>query len=315
MGCVMGSSRSDSLKQQEFLFKCNELIKGGERELVYYIHYLQEDSIGQKYISNIDYGNIKDIRNQIKNALMKINDESIIFDMQDDYENLACNENEFGWLKNDSRACFHFLLEILIKGDSYRYKIENENYINLDSNSIYYSIIAFFDKSKQRLEDYGINCKIDEIIYDSHTPVFQNPVFPWLSKLHDSDEIKYCLNYLRDSAKLRFTKDIMRENIDFFIRLSDKYSINKKYILISLFDFLYKSSFSGGLAAENLKMKMANALSSWKNRRNKEGYVDVHFDIKKENIPKLEALKKRFNLMSKKEVVNALIEREYDKKG
>ncbi|NIH03630.1 MULTISPECIES: hypothetical protein [Providencia] len=311
----MGSSRSDSLKQQEFLFKCNELIKGGERELVYYIHHLQEDSIGQKYISNIDYGNIKDIRKQVKNALIRIKDECMIFYMQDDYEEFACDEINFGWLKNDSRACFHFLLEILIKGDSYRYKIENENYINLDSNSIYYSIIAFFDKSKQRLEDYRPNYKLEEIMHDSHTPVFQNSVFPWLSKLHDSDEIKYCLNYLRDSVKQRFTEDIMREDIDFFIRLSDKYSINKKYILIALFDFLYKSSFSGGLAAENLKMKMANALSSWKNRRNKEGYVDVHFDIKKENIPKLEALKKRFNLMSKKEVVNALIEREYDKKG
>lgn len=310
----MNSSESNSLKQKEFLFKCNELIKGGKRELVYYIHHLQEDSIGQKYISNIDYGNIKDIRNQVKNALIKTNDECMIFDMQDDYEELACDEIKFGWLKNDSRACFYFLLEVLMKGDSYRYKIENENYINLNSNSIYYSIIAFFDKSKQRVEDYKKNYKLEEIMYDAHNQSSQNPVFPWLSKLHDSDEIKYCLNYLRDSVRRRFAKDIMREDIDFFIRLSDKYSLNKKYILIALFDYLYKSSLSGGLAAENLKMKMANALSSWKNRRNKEGYVDVHFDIKKENIPKLEKLKKRFNVMSKKEVVNALIEYMYDKK-
>ncbi len=309
----MGDNRSGYLNKNEkhFILKCDELLKGSERELIYYLHYLQENNKSRKYISNIDYKNIKNIRNQIKNALMKTNDESMIFDMQDDYEEFDCNEIKFGWLKNDNRACFYFLLEVLTKDDSYRYKIESEDYINLNSNSIYYSIIAFFDKSKQRVEDYKGNYMVEEILYNNYN---QNPVFLWLSKLHDSDEIEYCLNYLRDSVKRRFAEDIMREDIDFFIRLSDKYSLNKKYILIALFDYLYQSSRSGDLAVENLKMKMANALSSWKNRKNKEGYVDVHFDIKKENIPKLDALKKRFNLMSKKEVVNALIEREYDKK-
>ncbi len=282
--------------------------------MVYYIHHLQDDSIGQKYISNIDYGNIKDIRNQLKNALIKINNESIIFDMQDDYKDLAYNENKFGWLKNDSRACFYFLLEILTKDTSYQYKIENEDYINLHSNSVYYSIVAFFDKSKNSLEYYKENYTLKELMYSVHEQPHENPVFPWLSKLHDSDEIKYCLNYLRDSVKRRFVGDITRDDIDFFIRLSDKYLLNKKYILIALFDHLYQSPRSGDLAVENLKMKMASGLSSWKNRKNKEGYVDVHFDIKKENIPKLDELKKRFNLMSKKEVVNELIERVYNEK-
>lgn len=309
----MSNNGSSYLNKNEkhFILKCDELLKGSERELIYYLHYLQENNKSRKYISNVDYENIKNIRNQIKNALMKTTDESIFFDMQDDYEEFACNETKFGWLKNDNHACFYFLLEILTKGNSYRYKIESEDYINLNSNSIYYSIIAFFDKSNQRVEDYKRNYILEEILDDTHN---QNPVFPWLSKLHDSDEIKYCLNYLRDSVKRGFVGDITRDDIDFFIRLSDKYSLNKKYILIALFEHLYQSSRSGDLAVENLKMKMANALSSWKNRRNKEGYVDVHFDIKEENISKLEELKKRFNLMSKKEVVNALIEREYDKK-
>ncbi|MDH2395813.1 hypothetical protein QDQ39_08340 [Providencia rettgeri] len=309
----MSNNRSSYLNKNEkhFILKCDELLKGSERELIYYLHYLQENNKSRKYISNVDYENIKNIRNQIKNALMKTNDESIFFDMQDDYEEFACNETKFGWLKNDNHACFYFLLEVLTKGNSYRYKIESEDYINLNSNSIYYSIIAFFDKSNQRVEDYKRNYILEGILDDTHN---QNPVFPWLSKLHDSDEIKYCLNYLRDSVKRGFVGDIARDDIDFFIRLSDKYSLNKKHILIALFEHLYQSSRSGDLAVENLKMKMANALSSWKNRKNKEGYVDVHFDIKKENIPKLEVLKKRFNLMSKKEVVNALIEREYDKK-
>lgn len=130
----------------------------------------------------------------------------------------------------------------------------------------------------------------------------------------NSDEIDYCYNYLERLGISIIDVVINDKDANFFLRLGERYNLSRKSILVAFFDYLFLSSRNGIFAAENLKMKMASGLSSWKNRKNKEGYVDVHFDIKKENISKLEALKKRFNLMSKKEVVNALIEREYDKK-
>ncbi|WP_272575822.1 hypothetical protein [Providencia sp. PROV273] len=310
----MKLSQRDPLKQKEFLFKCNEFIKCSERELVYYIHYLQEDDVGRKYISNIDYKNIGDISRKVKNALIAINSLDLIEDMQSYYQEFAYDESQFGWIKNDVRSCFYFLINILIESGDFQYKIENEDYINLNSNSIYYSIIAFFDKTKKIINDYKSDPILDRVGYYAHGNSIQNPAFSWLSKLHDSEEIKYCLNYFKDSMGRWFASGITIEEVKFLIRISDKYTIDKKHLLIALFDHLCESSDAGFFVAENLKMKMASALSSWKNRKNKEGYVDVHFDIKKENIPKLDELKKRFNVMSKKDVVNALIEYMYDKK-
>ncbi|GAB7271134.1 hypothetical protein DZS_25280 [Dickeya ananatis] len=46
--------------------------------------------------------------------------------------------------------------------------------------------------------------------------------------------------------------------------------------------------------------------------KNKDGYSDLHFDIRDENIPKLKELQKIFRLPSRKDVVNELIERFYE---
>ncbi|EPI2105758.1 hypothetical protein ACS5F0_001509 [Providencia rettgeri] len=312
----MGDNRSGYLKKNEkdFILKCDELLKGSERELVYYLHYLQENNKSRKYISNIDYENIKNIRNQIKNALIKTNDEEMIFDMQSDYEEFASDESKFIFLKNDSRSCFLLLIEFLIENRDLRRKVEDEDYININSNSIYYSIISFFDKTRRSIEYYKKIDFLRGVVNERAPKSEQSLYYSWLLKINSEDELIYCFNYLEESSIIKRTEIINRKDIVFLIRLSEKYSLDKKNILIALFDYLYQSSDAGAFAAENLKMKMASALSSWKNRKNKEGYVDVHFDIKNENISKLEELKKRFNLMSKKEVVNALIEREYDKK-
>ncbi|MCA6974097.1 hypothetical protein [Pectobacterium carotovorum] len=78
---------------------------------------------------------------------------------------------------------------------------------------------------------------------------------------------------------------------------------------MAFFDYYFDSS----LEVDSVRIKMASSLSSWRNREEKkEDFTDVHFDVKKENIPKLDEIRKKINLSSKKEVFDFLIERFYD---
>ncbi|MBG5894508.1 hypothetical protein [Providencia rettgeri] len=300
------------------------LLNSNKRELIYYIHRLQSYRNWRAYISDLNYNDISNIKKQIENSINKFtyHDGDInkfIDRMLNNYHNHGIRESEFEWLKSDERACFLVLLTLLIKDTEFDYllSIEKDNYLNLQSGSIYYSIIAWFDKfteprnqrsgrreNEGKLNKYHEKCMILE----------NNLVSSWLLSMNDLGEINYCYNYLQRLGMNTLAVVMNSDRAEFIFRLVEKYNINRKAILIAFFDYLYLSPNTGVFAAENLKMKMASALSSWKNRKNKEGYIDVHFDIKKENIPKLDELKKRFNVMSKKDVVNALIEYMYDKK-
>ncbi|MBG5883683.1 hypothetical protein I4990_12035 [Providencia alcalifaciens] len=305
-------------------FKFNKLLNSGERELIYYIHFLQKDRRWCRYISNVNYNDIKDIKKQIKNAIIKLeyqngNVDGFINRMLDNYHENIIQENKFEWFKNDERACFLVFLVLLINETEYDDLpiIEKNNFLNLSSSSLYYSIIAWFDKfTEQRHQRSGRreNEKKLKYCYEICMGLEKNSVSSWIMGMNDFGEINYCYNYLQRLGMNTLAVAVSNERAEFIFCLSDKYNISRKAILIAFFDYLYLSPNAGVFAAENLKMKMASALSSWKNRKNKEGYVDVHFDIKKENIPKLDELKKRFNVMSKKDVVNALIEYMYDKK-
>ncbi|WP_272683152.1 hypothetical protein [Providencia sp. PROV140] len=300
------------------------LLNSNKRELIYYIHRLQSYRNWRAYISDLNYNDISNIKKQIENSINKFtyHDGDInkfIDRMLNNYHNHGIRESEFEWLKSDERACFLVLLTLLIKDTEFDdlLSIEKDNYLNLQSGSIYYSIIAWFDKfteprnqrsgrreNEGKLNKYHEKCMILE----------NNLVSSWLLSMNDLGEINYCYNYLQRLGMNTLAVVMNSDRAEFIFRLVEKYNINRKAILIAFFDYLYLSPNTGVFAAENLKMKMASALSSWKNRKNKEGYIDVHFDIKKENIPKLDELKKRFNVMSKKDVVNALIEYMYDKK-
>lgn len=300
------------------------LLNSNKRELIYYIHSLQVNRGLRAYISDVNYKDIKNIKKQIENFINKStyqnNDMNRFIDgMINSYHSHGIRESAFEWLKSDERACFLVLLMLLINDTEFDdlLSIEKDNYLNLQSGSIYYSIIAWFDKfteprnqrsgrreNEGKLNKYHEKCMILE----------NNLVSSWLMSMNDLGEINYCYNYLQRLGMNTLAVVINSDRAEFIFRLGKKYNINRKVILIAFFDYLYLSSDIGVFAAENLKIKMASALSSWKNRKNKEGYVDVHFDIKKENIPKLDELKKRFNVMSKKDVVNVLIEYMYDKK-
>ncbi|MCX9117132.1 hypothetical protein [Providencia rettgeri] len=300
------------------------LLNSNKRELIYYIHRLQSYRNWRAYISDLNYNDISNIKKQIENSINKFtyHDGDInkfIDRMLNNYHNHGIRESAFEWLKSDERACFLVLLMLLIDDTEFDdlLSIEKDNYLNLQSGSIYYSIIAWFDKfteprnqrsgrreNEGKLNKYHEKCMILE----------NNLVSSWLLSMNDLGEINYCYNYLQRLGMNTLAVVMNSDRAEFIFRLGEKYNINRKAILIAFFDYLYLSPNTGVFAAENLKMKMASALSSWKNRKNKEGYVDVHFDIKKENIPKLDELKKRFNVMSKKDVVNALIEYMYDKK-
>lgn len=215
--------------------------------------------------------------------------------MINSYHSHGIRESAFEWLKSDERACFLVLLMLLINDTKFDYflSIEKDNYLNLQSGSIYYSIIAWFDKfteprnqrsgrreNEGKLNKYHEKCMVLE----------SNLVSSWLLSMNDLGEINYCYNYLQRLGMNTLAVVMNSDRVEFIFRLGEKYNINRKVILIAFFDYLYLLSDVGVFAAENLKMKMASGLSSWKNRRNKEGYVDVHFDIKKENISNLDDL-------------------------
>lgn len=305
-------------------FKFNKLLNSGERELIYYIHFLQKDRRWCRYISNVNYNDIKDIKRQIKNAIIKFEyqdgcADDFINRMLDNYHKNIIQENKFEWFRNDKRAGFWLLLEMLNQNSSRRIltKIQENNYLNLHSGSIYYSVIAWFDKFTDSRDPQGGRGYNERILKNYNKTWFnldRNSVSTWLLSINNVDEIDYCFNYLQGIGMSTLDLAMDRKEVEFFLQLGEMYNFEKKDILIAFSDYLFSLSDAGVLAVENLKMKMASALSSWKNRKNKEGYIDVHFDIKKENISKLESLKKRFNLMSKKEVVNELIERVYNEK-
>ncbi|WP_272668417.1 hypothetical protein [Providencia sp. PROV038] len=317
-------NRHSNKSSKKMISDHDDLLNSNKRELIYYIHYLQKNRKWRGYISDLNYNNIKDVIKQLENAISKvIRQEGDINDfterMLKEYHENSIRESEFEWLRNDERACFWLLFVILNnRGNSQDLSaIEKNNILNLQSGSLYYSIIAWFDKftnSRSPRGGRGDNEKKLKACHQIWLGSERNPVSNWLLSMTSSDEIDYCYNYLERLGISIIDVVINDKDANFFLRLGERYNLSRKSILVAFFDYLFLSSRNGIFAAENLKMKMASGLSSWKNRKNKEGYVDVHFDIKKENISKLEALKKRFNLMSKKEVVNALIEREYDKK-
>ncbi|WP_272694574.1 hypothetical protein [Providencia sp. PROV036] len=317
-------NRHSNKSNKKMISDHDDLLNSNKRELIYYIHYLQKNRKWRGYISDLNYNNIKDVIKQLENAISKvIRQEGDINDfterMLKEYHENSIRESEFEWLRNDERACFWLLFVMLNnRGNSQDLSaIEKNNILNLQSGSLYYSIIAWFDKftnSRSPRGGRGDNEKKLKACHQIWLGSERNPVSNWLLSMNNSDEIDYCYNYLERLGISIIDVVINDKDANFFLRLGERYNLSRKSILVAFFDYLFLSSRNGIFAAENLKIKMASGLSSWKNRKNKEGYVDVHFDIKKENIPKLDALKKRFNLMSKKEVVNALIEREYDKK-
>lgn len=309
---------------KKILSEYDVLFNSNKRELIYYIHRLQMNRSLRAYISDLNYNDVKSIKKQAENLINKStyqnnNINRFIDEMLNNYHDHGIRENKFEWLKNDERACFLVLLILLVnetKSDDLL-GIEENNDLNLQSGSMYYSIIAWFDKFtelRNQLSGRRENERKLNKYHERCMALDKNSVSSWLLGMNDLSEINYCYNYLQRLGMNTLVVAVSNERAEFIFRLGEKYNVNKKAVLIAFFDYLYLSSDIGVFAAENLKMKMASALSSWKNRKNKEGYVDVHFDIKKENIPKLDELKKRFNVMSKKDVVNALIEYMYDKK-
>ncbi|ENR5390303.1 hypothetical protein PWM41_001006 [Providencia rettgeri] len=317
-------NRHSNKSSKKMISEHDDLLDSNKRELIYYIHYLQKNRKWRGYISDLNYNNIKDVIKQLENAISKvIRQEGDINDfterMLKEYHENSIRESEFEWLRNDERACFWLLFVMLNNRDNSQdlSAIEKNNILNLQSGSLYYSIIAWFDKftnSRSPRGGRGDNEKKLKACHQIWLGSERNPVSNWLLSMTNSDEIDYCYNYLERLGISIIDVVINDKDANFFLRLGERYNLSRKSILVAFFDYLFLSSKNGIFAAENLKMKMASGLSSWKNRKNKEGYVDVHFDIKKENIPKLDELKRRFNVMSKKDVVNALIEYMYDKK-
>lgn len=294
------------------------LLNSSERELIFYVHFLEEYNNTRIYISGINYLDMKSMKMQIRNAILKVDNQGFdvvefIDVMSDRYHDLAIYEDRFTWLKNDRRACFWLLFTVLLAEDSYlkRERADFINGLNIQSGMVYYLLVAWFDKiihSKEEREQH--EKKLFE--YENEwANIKGNPIYPWLERGKSPEDIQYCLNYIKDQGMGIISPAIPKGDVHFIFDFQQKHCLDEKEIVIAVFDYVSGYQSTGNILADNLKMKMANGLSSWRNRKNKEDYSDLHFDIKKTNIPKLDDLKKRFNLLSKKDVVNELIERFY----
>lgn len=116
----------------------------------------------------------------------------------------------------------------------------------------------------------------------------------------EQNEIEYCYSYLKDKGMNIILSTMSEREVALIIEFCETSGFSHKDIVMAFFDYIHGYSANGDIVAESLKGKMSSGLSSWKNRKNKEEYSDLHFDIKKENIPKLEELQKILRLYSKK---------------
>lgn len=295
--------------------KLEALLKSSERELVYYVHFLQCNDKTSRYISDVDYSNLNSIKSLIRNALYKSDartgDIDLIIDqMLNGYHDDAISESDINWLKEDRRACFWFLFNVLIHDTDLKFDrdIINNNALNTQSNSIYYSVTAWLDKKFYSYRQSELSRKIMNYEKDWRK-IKTNKVYPWLERKNDHNEIKYCYDYLKDKGMKIILSSMSKRDVTLIFEFCDNSGFNYKDIVMAFFDYIQGYSDNGDIVADSLKVKMSSGLSSWKNRKNKDEYTDLHFDIKNENIPKLEELQKILRLYSKKDVVNELIER------
>ncbi|MEP9232400.1 hypothetical protein ABKT30_09685 [Enterobacter hormaechei] len=298
--------------------KLEELLKSSERELVYYVHYLQKRNKTRHYISDVNYADFNLVKKLIRNALYKSDARTDDIDntinrMLEDYHELAISEENTNWLKGDRRACLWLLFNILIKDTQYEFvrDIINNKSLNTHSDSEYYSILAWIDKEMYSWRHDDVPKKIMNYA-DDWRKIKINKMHLWLEQKKEQNEIEYCYSYLKDKGMNIILSTMSEREVALIIEFCEASGFSHKDIVIAFFDYIHGYSANGDIVAESLKGKMSSGLSSWKNRKNKEEYSDLHFDIKKENIPKLEELQKILRLYSKKEVVNELIEKFYE---
>ncbi|GKV76939.1 hypothetical protein PEC106568_21130 [Pectobacterium carotovorum subsp. carotovorum] len=288
--------------------------KCSDREAIYYLHFLQQDYETTAYVSGFSYQDMKSVRSRIEHAIFRFkNQDGDIKRTHDDmingYHDFAIHENDFLWLKDSRRACIWILLKILFSFPLNKSILMDGAFLNIHHGSLYYSIIAYFDKSigsfdkKDTLLQFLDKCK------EEWNENKNNNVLLWLNKIKNQDDIQYLLRHLKKTAIGRIRESKSIRHADVFFEFMHNNISNEMDILMAFFDYYFDSA----LEVDSVKRKMASSLSSWRNREEKkEEFIDVHFDIKKENIPKLDKIRRKFNLSSKKEVVNFLIERFYD---
>ncbi|MEQ9883482.1 hypothetical protein ABRP83_15065 [Pectobacterium brasiliense] len=284
-----------------------------DREIIYYLHFLQLNKKTTSYVYGFSYQDMQSVRSRIKNTIFRFktqygNVKKIHEEMISDYHGFAIHESDFLWLKDSRRACIWMLLKILFSLRLSKDLLMDGAFLNIHYGSLYYSIIAYFDKSidshekKDTLLDFLYECK------KQWNENKNSSLFIWLNKGKNQDDIKYLHHHLKDKAIDKIKEGKLIRHSDAFFEFMQNNIKDEMDTLMAFFDFYFDSP----LEVDSVRSKMASALSSWRNRKNKEEFTDVHFDIKKENIPKLDEIRKKFNLASKKEVVNFLIERFYD---
>ena len=299
--------------------KLEALLKSSERELVYYVHFLQYKYKTNRYISDVSYNDINAIKSLVQNALYKSdagsgNIDTTIDEMLSGYKRNAISEESINWLKGDKRACFWFLFSVLIRDTDSKFDrdIINNNALNTQSGSIYYSVTAWLDKM---FYSWRMDESLQIIINyeDDWREIKTNKITPWIERKDDQSEIEYCYDYLKDKGMNSILATMSKNDASLIFEFCDNSGFEHKDVIIAFFDYIHGYSVNGDIIADDLKGKISSGLSSWKNRKNKEEYSDLHFDIKKENVPKLEELQKILRLYSKKDVVNELIELFFEK--
>ncbi|WP_407274835.1 hypothetical protein V6C39_18725 [Dickeya ananatis] len=235
-----------------------------------------------------------------------------IDEMINSYREKAMTEEEISWLKGERRACFWFLFNVLIHDTPYSLidSIINNNKLNTHSKSAYYSAVAWLDKEMYSWEHRDVLNEMRNY-EDKWMGIKSNKAYPWLAKKEPSD-ITYCYAYLKDKGMGDIIPSMSERKAAFILEFCEASGFECKDIIMAFFDYLHGAARNGHLVTENLMRKMSSGLSSWRSRKNKDGYSDLHFDIRDENIPKLKELQKIFRLPSRKDVVNELIERFYE---
>lgn len=288
--------------------------KCSDREAIYYLHFLQQDYETTTYVSGFSYQDMKSVRSRIEHTIFRFKHQDgdikrIHDDMINGYHDFAIHENDFLWLKNSRRACIWMLLKILFSSSLNKSALMDGAFLNISSNSLYYSIIAYFDKSIESFDEKDTLLNFLDECKDKWDENKNKNVFIWLNKIKKQDDIKYLLWHLKETVIGRIKESKSIRYTDAFFEFMHNNINNDLDILMAFFDYYFDSS----LEIDSVRSKMASSLSSWRNREEKkEDFTDVHFDVKKENIPKLDEIRKKFNLSSKKEVFDFLIERFYD---
>ncbi|ELD3254111.1 hypothetical protein QUR14_004517, partial [Enterobacter hormaechei] len=266
--------------------KLETLLKSSERELVYYVHFLQCNDKTGRYISDVDYTNLNSIKSLIRNALYKSDSRAgdidlIIDEMLYDYKKNAISEKDINWLKGERRACFWFLFNVLIRDTDGKFDrdIINNNALNTQSNSIYHSVTAWLDKKFSSCHKGRLLNKVMDY-EDGWQEIKENKAYPWLQRKNEQSEIEYCYNYLKDKGMKIVLSSMSERDAALIFEFCESSGFSHRDIVMAFFDYIYGNSDNGDIIADSLKGKMSGGLSSWKNRKNKDEYTDLHFDIK-----------------------------------